>query len=30
MNTLNDSNDTALRKLVLTGFPEEYFGSKDF
>jgi hypothetical protein len=30
MNTLNDSNDTGLRKLVLTGLPEEYLTHKDF
>jgi hypothetical protein len=30
MNTLNDSNDTGLRKLVLTGLPEEYLINKDF
>ena len=30
MNTLSDSNDTALRKLVLTGFPEELLLHKDF
>ena len=30
MNTLKDSNDTALRKLIVTGLPERYFEDQDF
>lgn len=30
MNTLNDSNDTALRKVVLTGLLDKYLQSPDF